>query len=200
MDVRSSIAAQGYAATRPATQPKARADGPAADFAKMANDFTATIQQGEQTALSAMSGDADPHALVQALAQTELAVETAVTIRNKVVEAYQEILRCRYDERCHLLRYAARRALECGVNLDPYPDGSPDRRSCGWPVSGPDFNSGNDPDICAEARRHFDGVLGVDEFHDRNTNRLFPKPHHSSDCGGMTWTISATLIWHANPA
>ena len=28
-----------------------------------------------------------------ALAQTELAVETAVTVRNKVVEAYQEILR-----------------------------------------------------------------------------------------------------------
>ena len=33
------------------------------------------------------------HALVQALAQTELAVETAVTVRDKVVEAYQEILR-----------------------------------------------------------------------------------------------------------
>ena len=46
-----------------------------------------------KTAKAAMTGDADPHALVQALAQTELAVETAVTIRNKVVEAYQEILR-----------------------------------------------------------------------------------------------------------
>ncbi len=43
--------------------------------------------------MAAMAGDADPHALVQALAQTELAVETAVTVRNKVVEAYQEILR-----------------------------------------------------------------------------------------------------------
>lgn len=93
MVVRSSIATQGYAATRPATQPKARADGPAADFAKMANDFAATVQQGEQTAMAAMAGNADPHALVQALAQTELAVETAVTIRDKVVEAYQEILR-----------------------------------------------------------------------------------------------------------
>ena len=93
MDVKSSIAAQGYAATRPATQPKARPDGPAVDFAKTANDFAAPIQQGEQTALAAMSGNADPHSLVQALAQTELAVETAVTIRDKVVEAYQEILR-----------------------------------------------------------------------------------------------------------
>lgn len=93
MDIKSSIAAQGYAATRPATQPKAQTDGPAEEFAKMAKDFATTVQNGEQTALAAMSGDADPHALVQALAQTELAVETAVTIRDKVVEAYQEILR-----------------------------------------------------------------------------------------------------------
>ena len=40
-----------------------------------------------------MTGGADPQALVQALAQTELAIETAVTVRDKVVEAYQEILR-----------------------------------------------------------------------------------------------------------
>jgi len=31
--------------------------------------------------------------VVQALAQTELAVETATTVRDKVVEAYNEILR-----------------------------------------------------------------------------------------------------------
>jgi flagellar hook-basal body complex protein FliE len=43
--------------------------------------------------VQAMTGSADPHALVQALAQTELAVETAVTVRNKVVEAYQQILK-----------------------------------------------------------------------------------------------------------
>ncbi|MEN8747671.1 flagellar hook-basal body complex protein FliE, partial [Marivita sp.] len=40
-----------------------------------------------------MYGDADPHALVEALSQSQLAVETAVTVRNRVVEAYQEILR-----------------------------------------------------------------------------------------------------------
>jgi flagellar hook-basal body complex protein FliE len=51
------------------------------------------LQQGENVAKAAMTGGADPHSLVTALAQTELAVETAVTVRNKVVEAYQEILR-----------------------------------------------------------------------------------------------------------
>ena len=59
----------------------------------LAQDFSQTLQAGEQAAMAAMTGDADPHALVEALAQTELAVETAVTLRNKVVEAYQEILR-----------------------------------------------------------------------------------------------------------
>ncbi|HHS94353.1 MAG TPA: flagellar hook-basal body complex protein FliE [Rhodobacterales bacterium] len=93
MDIRSSLAAQQYAATRPATAPKAQPDGPGGAFGKAAGDFADTLRQGEETAMAAMTGDADPNALVQALAQTELAVETAVTVRDKVVEAYQEILR-----------------------------------------------------------------------------------------------------------
>ena len=92
MDIRSTLAAQAYAATRPATEPKPAPDG-TGGAAQLANDFAATLQAGEDTARAAMTGGADPHALVQALAQTELAVETAVTVRDKVVEAYQEILR-----------------------------------------------------------------------------------------------------------
>ncbi len=93
MDLKASLAAQGYTATRPVTAPKAQPDGQGGAFADLANGFAATVKQGEDTALAAMSGDADPHALVLALAQTELAIETAVTVRDKVVEAYQEILR-----------------------------------------------------------------------------------------------------------
>ncbi len=93
MDIRSTLAAQQYAATRPATASNAQTGGAGNEFARVAEEFAATLQQGEETALAAMSGKADPHALVQALAQTELAVETAVTVRDKVVEAYQEILR-----------------------------------------------------------------------------------------------------------
>ncbi|EEB85964.1 flagellar hook-basal body complex protein FliE [Roseobacter sp. GAI101] len=59
----------------------------------MALDFADTLARGDHIAKESMIGDADPHALVQALAQTELVVETAVAVRNKVVEAYQEILR-----------------------------------------------------------------------------------------------------------
>lgn len=92
MDVRSLFAAQQYAASRPATEPDLDR-GVGARLAAAAKDFNATLAEAENAATAAMTGDADPHALVQALAQSELAVETVVTLRNKVVEAYQEILR-----------------------------------------------------------------------------------------------------------
>lgn len=92
MEIKALSAAQKYMANRPATDP---AEGAGAiDTAKnVFNDFASTLAEGEAIAKSAMIGDADPHALVTALAQTELVVETAVTVRNRVVEAYQEILR-----------------------------------------------------------------------------------------------------------
>ena len=92
MDVTASFAAQSYAQARSAAAPNPEPDGGSA-FAKAAGSFAQTLAQGEQTAKSAMTGGADPHALVEALAASELAVETAVTVRDKVVEAYQEILR-----------------------------------------------------------------------------------------------------------
>lgn len=96
MDIRSSLAAQGYAQTRPATTPlttPSATSGAESGFASLIGDFAETLRAGEQAAVSTMTGDADPHALVEALAASELAVETAVTLRDKVVEAYQEILR-----------------------------------------------------------------------------------------------------------
>ena len=93
MDIRALNAAQRYAASRPATEPAPERGGMGQSAMDFAKDFASTLKAGEDTAIASMTGDADPHALVQALAQTELAVETAVTVRNKVVEAYQEILR-----------------------------------------------------------------------------------------------------------
>ena len=90
MDITSLNAAERYAAFKPATEPRGNAG---AGFQTLAQDFAATLRAGEETATAAMTGGADPHALVQALAQTELAVEAAVTVRDRVVEAYQEILR-----------------------------------------------------------------------------------------------------------
>lgn len=95
MDINSSFAARAYSQARPATQPTEgqKTGGAGQAFANAAENFAKTLQHGEETAKAAMIGNADPHALVQALADTQLAVETAVTVRDKVVEAYQEILR-----------------------------------------------------------------------------------------------------------
>jgi flagellar hook-basal body complex protein FliE len=93
MDVRTAFAAQGYAQTRSAAAPTPREGGPEAGFARLAGSFAETLAQGEQTARAAMTGNADPHALVQALASSQLAVDTVATVRDRVVEAYQEILR-----------------------------------------------------------------------------------------------------------
>ncbi len=92
MEIKTPLVARAYEASRPATAPNPVGDASSA-FGQAAAGFVETLKHSEQTALSAMAGGADPHALVQALAQTELAVETAVTVRDKVVEAYQEILR-----------------------------------------------------------------------------------------------------------
>lgn len=90
MDIKSTTATQGYLQSRSAAQPSASEQTGLEDIA---NGFEASLHSGEDTAKATMLGQADPHALVQALAQTQLAVETAVAVRDKVVEAYQEILR-----------------------------------------------------------------------------------------------------------
>lgn len=51
------------------------------------------IERSENASIGLMTGAADPHSVVEAIAAAELAIETAVTIRDKVVEAYQELLR-----------------------------------------------------------------------------------------------------------
>ena len=52
-----------------------------------------TVAKSEAAAAAFMTGEADPHSVVEAMAAAEMAVETAVTLRNRVVEAYQELLR-----------------------------------------------------------------------------------------------------------
>ncbi len=94
MDMRTNLATQTYATARQAAAPQpGTGDSAGAGFIAAAEDFASVLATGEETARAAMMGGADPHALVQALASSETAVETVVTVRDKVVEAYQEILR-----------------------------------------------------------------------------------------------------------
>ena len=92
MDAASTIALQSYAKAKPATHPTPLDSTPGAAEAMFA-DFASALQATDRVAQATMTGGADPHALVETLAQTQLAVDTAVTVRDRVVEAYQEILR-----------------------------------------------------------------------------------------------------------
>ena len=92
MDIRNTIVAQNYAASRALTEPNP-SGGIGSTALGAAQDFMATLQESEAAAKASMTANGDPHTLVQALAQTELAVQTVVAVRDRVVEAYQEILR-----------------------------------------------------------------------------------------------------------
>ena len=93
MDIKTSYAEQVYNKARSAAAPTPQSDNAESGLGRFAQSFADTLAKGEQTAASAMTGGADPHALVEALANSQLAVETVSTVRDKVVEAYQEILR-----------------------------------------------------------------------------------------------------------
>lgn len=91
MQISPGLAARGYQTLQDKIAPDAKTSGNS--LAGATQSFADVLKTGEMTAEKAMTGGIDPHALVEALAQSELAVETTVAVRDKVVEAYQEILR-----------------------------------------------------------------------------------------------------------
>ena len=68
-----------------------------ASFAELlkgaAGDAIATAQKSEQIVAAAIDGKADVAEVVTAVANAELTLQTVVTIRDRVVQAYQDILR-----------------------------------------------------------------------------------------------------------
>lgn len=99
MDINAFSAMRAYGAGQKLLTPdRARPDSAAqskGDFnpGKIVQEMAQTIAKSESVSTEFMAGRADPHSVVEALASAELAVETAVTLRNKVVEAYQELMR-----------------------------------------------------------------------------------------------------------
>ena len=83
----------------------AKAAGPAAgaaaaerpDFAAMVKtavaDTASIVKAGEQAAMNVAAGDANLVDVVTAISAAEVSLEAAIAVRNKVVEAYQEIMR-----------------------------------------------------------------------------------------------------------
>ena len=93
-----SAAVSAYDRARGAIAPQpgagaAQLHQPPTGAGNAADRFQQALEQVDAVATGAMSGAVETHRLVQTIAEAELALETAVAIRDKVVEAYQEILR-----------------------------------------------------------------------------------------------------------
>ena len=88
-----SRVASAYAEARAAAAPSPGTAPEGHGLTAAARDFAAVMERADSASIGAMQGQGDTHALVQSIAEAQIALETAVAVRDRVVEAYQEILR-----------------------------------------------------------------------------------------------------------
>ncbi len=100
MDARIASAALAYAQSLTTGQGAPAADGAAAGgggFAqvleKALSDTSGAIKGGELQAMKAAAGTADVTDIVTAVSNAELALDTVVAIRDRVIAAYQDMIR-----------------------------------------------------------------------------------------------------------
>ncbi len=101
IELANAISAYNAAAKRVGEgAPDATSAAPAeggGDFASMlrgfAHDAIATGHNSEKMSVAAAAGQADINDVVVAVAEAELALNTVTSIRDKVISAYQQIIR-----------------------------------------------------------------------------------------------------------
>ena len=96
--VSSNIAASAYGNTQNIGKGKMTAgedDGVSfSDFLKeTATNTIDTMKQGESVSAQAVTGDADITDVVQAVTAAEVTLQTVVAVRDRLVSAYQDIMR-----------------------------------------------------------------------------------------------------------
>ena len=65
----------------------------AATLADAAKNAVGTVQGGEQAALQGLAGTMDTHQVVAAMTRAELTIQATIAVRDKMVQAYQELMR-----------------------------------------------------------------------------------------------------------
>ena len=102
MTIPASAAVQAYTAVAQSATPSAKATPVNAatqetgfgDLLKEAMDQVTTAgRTADETALAQAAGKADMIDVVTAVTETELAVQTLVSVRDRVISAYQEVMR-----------------------------------------------------------------------------------------------------------
>jgi len=93
--VSTAVAAYAQAAKTAGPGIAARdAGGSFADLLKQAADgAVGALKQGEAASLKAVTGKADISEVVTAVTNAEVALQTVTAVRDRVIQAYQDILR-----------------------------------------------------------------------------------------------------------
>lgn len=98
--VSTGLARGAYSQSASLESPMAGAgeiDRTPSSFGQMVRDATAdavqTVRGSEQAIQQGLSGDLDTQQIVEATVALETTVQVAVSVRDKFVEAYQEVLR-----------------------------------------------------------------------------------------------------------
>jgi flagellar hook-basal body complex protein FliE len=92
----SATGAQGVDALRHAQQPSvAQTSGPSFGqvFEQVSREAIDSLRGAEASSLGALQGNASTLEVVEAIKAAEHAVQTATAVRDKVVQAYQEVSR-----------------------------------------------------------------------------------------------------------
>ncbi|HEY1504095.1 MAG TPA: flagellar hook-basal body complex protein FliE [Stellaceae bacterium] len=97
MAVNMGPAVNAYAnAAKIASNAPPQAKG-AESFGKMLQDaassFTDTLNKSEQASLQAVTGNADLASVTQAVTDAQVALQTVVAVRDRVIAAYQDIIK-----------------------------------------------------------------------------------------------------------
>jgi flagellar hook-basal body complex protein FliE len=95
-NITNAINAYSNAASRPVTQGLAARDSDVSFgdvLEKSAREAIDTMRKGETTSAAAVVGKADLTDVVQAVNNAETTLQTVTALRDKVVSAYQEILK-----------------------------------------------------------------------------------------------------------
>ena len=82
-------------AVKPGMEPRTGAPGSSFEklVSEVADQLVETGTEAEKQTTQAMTGKADLNQVVMAVASADIAVQTVVAVRDKVIQAYQEILR-----------------------------------------------------------------------------------------------------------
>ena len=97
VNISNAVAAYNQVAREqqdPGLEPRDSAGGGFADVLRGAvNDGVETLNRSEQVSRAAAAGKADVNEVITAVSEAELTLQTVVALRDRVIQAYQEILR-----------------------------------------------------------------------------------------------------------